>query len=173
MITTSGTAVDRVTNRRIAGVVPVEKQMYTCMSLLAAGVDTGYDATNKGSRLAGTTGTQSTVYGTMTGSRTGTPTDTTEKEFTFWLRHIRCLYLLRKGGSVKFTVPREFSFNRFNGMRASLKTSELHRILERKIMRPVWFWPKFILHTVLKTRLDNQKAKYSKFSAVCSKRLLV
>ena len=82
MITTSGTAVDRVTNRRIAGVVPVEKQMYTCMSLLAAGVDTGYDATNKGSRLAGTTGTQSTVHGTMTGSGTDPPT-TTEKEFTF------------------------------------------------------------------------------------------
>ena len=76
MITTSGTAVDRVTNRRIAGVVPVGKQMYTCMSLLTAGVDrTGYDATNKGSRLAGTTGTQSTVHGTMTGSRTGMPTD--------------------------------------------------------------------------------------------------
>ena len=43
MITTSGKAVDRVMNRRIAGVVPVGKQMYTCMSLLAAGVDrTGY-----------------------------------------------------------------------------------------------------------------------------------
>ena len=58
------------------GVVPVAKQMHTCMSLLVAGVDrTRYDVINKEARLAGTTGTQSTVRGTTTGSRTGSPTD--------------------------------------------------------------------------------------------------
>ena len=58
------------------GVVPVAKQMDTCMSLLVAGVDrTRYDVINKEARLAGTTGTQSTVHGTMTGSRTRSPTD--------------------------------------------------------------------------------------------------
>ena len=58
------------------GGAPVAKQMHTCMSLLGAGVDrTRYDVINKEARLAGTTGTQSTVHGTMTGSRTGSPTD--------------------------------------------------------------------------------------------------
>ena len=38
------------------------------------------------------------------------PTTTSIKqEFTFLARHIRCPCLLIQGGSVKFTVPREFS----------------------------------------------------------------
>ena len=67
--------------------------------------------------------------------------------------------MLRKGGSVKFTVPREFSFNRFNGMRASLKTSELHRILERKIMRPVWFWAEVHLTHSIKNTIRQSKGE--------------
>ena len=63
------------------------------------------------------------------------------------------------GGSVKFTVPREFSFNRFNGMRASLKRSELHRILERKIMRPVWFWAEFYLKHSIKNTIRQSKGE--------------
>ena len=56
-------------SKKSMGVVPVAKQMHTCMSLLVAGVDrTRYDVINKEARLAGTTGTQSTVHGTMTGS---------------------------------------------------------------------------------------------------------
>ena len=57
-------------------------------------------------------GTESTVHGTMTGSRTGSPTDHYQTGVHILARHIRCPYLLKKqkkGGSVEFTVPREFS----------------------------------------------------------------
>ena len=76
--------------------------------------------------------------------------------------------MLRKGGSVKFTVPREFSFNRFNGMRASLKTSELHRILERKIMQPVWFWAE--IHASYTQYKKKTKKKQKKNTIRQSKR---
>ena len=63
-------------SKKSIGVVPVAKQMHTCISLLVAGVDrTRYDIINKEARLADTTGTQSTVHGTTTGSRTGSPTN--------------------------------------------------------------------------------------------------
>ena len=51
------------------------KQMQTCMGPLASRGWTWYDVINKEARLVGTIGTQSTVHGTTTGSRTGSPTD--------------------------------------------------------------------------------------------------
>ena len=155
--------------KEIDGVVPVAKQMYTCMSLLMAGVDrTRYDVINKGSRLAGTTGTQSTIHGTTTGSRTRSPADHHQTGVHILTRHIRCPCLLKKGGSVKFTVPREF-FNRFNGMRASLKQVNSTVFGTQNYVATLALGRVFhvFLHTVLKLRLGNQNVKYSKFSTVC------
>ena len=88
------------------------KQMQTCMGPLASRGWTWYDVKNKEVRLAGTTGMQSTIHGTTTGSRTGSPTDHHQ--------HQTGVHVLAHTGGVSKIYHTQGVFNRFNGMRARL-----------------------------------------------------
>ena len=117
--------------------------MQTCMGPLTSRGCTRNDVTNKvRERYTGTTGMQSTVHGTTTGSRPGSPTNQYQTGVHILARHIRCPCLLKGGfGRIYRT---QGVFNRFNGMRASLKlvNSRLF-FLNHKIMRPLWFQAEF------------------------------
>ena len=124
------------------------------------GVDTmGYDATNKGSRSAGTTGMQiQTDHGTTTGSPTTHAHGPASLEVhIFGNSTLVVQQLAFWGGSVEFTVPRDF-FYRLSGMQASQKFKckvNLHSSETQNYAATLKYRPK-ISHTVSNLRPLNK-----------------
>ena len=79
------------------------------------GDDTGYDVTNKGSRLAGTIGMHRPRHNDRLTDHVRPRTSIHLGRFTFSEKHISGATTCLLGGSVKFTVPR-VSFYRLSGM---------------------------------------------------------
>ena len=134
--------------------------------LLGTGMNRN-DVIKKGSRSAGTTRTQSTDYGTTTGSLTRQvhSTTTNSVEFTIWSMYIRYDSLFWGGGLVKFTIPWE-NFNRLTSVKTSSKLKQVNSIFRNaKFNGHFWLLGRVLtyMHTQYKIYDQDTELKVSKF----------
>ena len=98
------------------------------------------------------------------------PPTSTKQEFTVWPDTLGVRASSKKGGFGRI-YPSQGVFNRFNGMRASLKlVNSILFFLDYKIMRPLWFQAElsYILTHSIKVMSQTIKTQNIPNSMLCA-----